>query len=92
MAAEVTFTFGADDGRSRTWVPAVAVGEDRSGRFVFVAVPSGDGLAKTSRCPVTIGDLTEEGIEVLEGLSDGDLIVTAGVTRIQDDQTVRLLQ
>ena len=92
MAAEVTFTFGGQDGRSRMIVPAVAVGEDRTGRYVFVAEASGDGLAKAMRRAVTVGDLTEQGIEILEGVKDGDLIVTAGVTRIQDNQTVRLLQ
>lgn len=92
MAAEVAFTFGEQEGRTRMIVPTVAVGEDRSGRFVFVVEATGDGLAKTIRRPVRVGDLTDAGLEIREGLKDGERVVTAGVSRIQDGMTVRLLQ
>lgn len=92
MAAEVAFTFGNEDGRPRLIVPAVAVGEDRSGRFVYVAQPTEAGKATIERREVAVGELTESGIEVFEGLKDGELIVTAGVTRINDGQVVRLLK
>ena len=56
MAAEVTFEF-PDDGRgARFVVPPEAVGEDRQGRFVFVAEPSGEGLAVVQRRAVTVGE------------------------------------
>ena len=92
MAAEVSFTFGANDGRDRIMIPAVAVAEDREGRYVYVTEEAGDGFATTSRRAVEIGDLTEEGLEILEGLTDGDRVVTAGVSRIHDGQKVRVLQ
>lgn len=92
MAAEVEFTFGGADSRPRLIVSAFSVGEDRAGRFVFVAEPSGDGMATAQRRSVTVGELTETGIEIVEGIEDGEQIVTAGVTRIQDGQVVRLLQ
>ena len=34
----------------------------------------------------------QEGLEIIEGLSDGELVVTAGVSRIVDGQKVRLLE
>jgi hypothetical protein len=37
-----------------------------------------------------VGELTAEGLVVLEGLGDGDLLVTAGVTRIQDGMRVKV--
>lgn len=90
MAAEVTFVFGADDATVRFYVPPEAVGEDREGRFVFVAQPTEAGLGIARRRPVTIGDFTPTGIEIIEGLASGDLVVTAGVSRIEDGQEVRL--
>jgi multidrug efflux pump subunit AcrA (membrane-fusion protein) len=39
---------------------------------------------------VTPGDLTDEGIEVLSGLRDGELVVTAGVSRMRDSLRVKL--
>jgi RND family efflux transporter MFP subunit len=90
MAAEVAFRFAATAGRDLFVVPPVAVGEDRSGRFVFVVEPSDSGLGVVHRRAVTVGELTGDGLEILSGLSDGDRVVTAGVTRIQDGLRVRL--
>ena len=90
MAAEVQFRFESPDQRERVIVPLVAVGEDRNGRFVLVVqrVDSITGIAL--RRPVTVGELTEEGFEIIEGLVDEELVVTAGITRIADSMRVRL--
>lgn len=91
MAAEVAFRFGSEDDRERFLVPSIAVGEDRNGRYVFVVEPGPEGFGVTARRPVTVGELREEGIEILEGVSDGDLVVVAGTSKIVDGQKVRLL-
>jgi RND family efflux transporter MFP subunit len=90
MAAEVMFEFERTDDRERFIVPPVSVGEDGAGRFVFVVETTGDGFGLAKRIPVTVGQLTSRGLEVTEGLKDGDLVVTAGVSRISDGQKVRL--
>ena len=90
MAAEVVFRFGARDGRPRIRVPASAVLEDREGRFAFVVEPAENGLGTVHRREVTVGELGSDGLEILSGLADGDRVVTAGVTKIQDGMTVRL--
>ena len=95
MAAEVTFRLASSNALvNRIFVPAVAVGEDRDGRFVFLAEPEEQGEAIVRRKPVTVGDLTTDGerdlIEVLEGLAEGDIIITAGVRRLEDGRLVRL--
>jgi len=63
---------------------------------VFLAEPEGEGRAVVRRRPVIIGDLSTDGerdlIEVLDGLEDGDLIVTAGVRRLEDGRKVRLME
>lgn len=91
MAAEVRFQLDTADQRERILVPAVAVGEDREGRFAFVVEPGEAGIGIARRRPVEVGDLTAEGLEVLEGLTDGEIVVTAGISRIADGQQVRLL-
>jgi len=90
MAAEVTFRFSSGDGRERFVVPPVSVGEDDAGRFVFVVEATGDGLGVAKRVPVKVGELTSRGLEITKGLKDGDLLVTAGVSRMTDGQKVRL--
>ena len=90
MAAEVAFRFGSATGTDRILVPPFAVGEDRQGRFVFIAEPTEPGLAIARRKAVRVGELTTEGLEILDGLSDGDLLINAGVSRIEDGLKVRL--
>ena len=90
MAAEVSFRFESADRRERILVPSVAVAEDRQGRFLYVVQPVSGDTAIVHRVGVQIGELTDAGLEVFTGLTDGDLVVTAGVSRIQDGQKVRL--
>lgn len=91
MTAQVIFRFESAGSRERLLVPAVAVGEDRQGRYVYVVRPSAGGLATVHRTPVTVGELGPDGLEILTGLTDGDRVVTAGVSRVIDGQTVRPL-
>ena len=93
MAATVSFRFArpAVDGR-RIVLPPVAVGEDRDGRFVFVLEAAREeDLWTATRRGVSVGHLTPDGLEVLDGLEVGERIATAGLRRIRGGQTVRLL-
>jgi membrane fusion protein, multidrug efflux system len=90
MAAEVAFTFASTHEHERFVVPPFAVGEDRESRFVFVVEANGEpgiGVAKKKR--VIVGELTEDGLEILDGLEDGEHLVTAGVSKIHDGQKVK---
>jgi len=89
MAAEVSFTFKATSNRECFIVPPVAVGEDRLGRYVFVVVPADSGLGIIQKKTVEIGELTSDGLEIMEGLKDGDYLVTAGVSQVQDNLKVK---
>jgi multidrug efflux pump subunit AcrA (membrane-fusion protein) len=91
MAAEVAFSFSAEQERERILVPAAAVGEDREGRFVFVLEATGDGYGTVHRRTVEVGALTGSGLEIRSGVSDGELLVTAGVHRLVEGQKVRVL-
>jgi len=90
MAAEVRLNFESGSADPRFFLPAAAVGEDREGRFVFVLEHTTGDRGTVHRTPVTVGELTTDGIEILSGLTDGDLVVIAGVSRIHDGQEVRV--
>ncbi len=92
MAATVAFRFESQDERVRFMVPSEAVGEDREGRFIFCVeiLPEQEGYGIVRRKSVSVGELTAEGMEVFEGLADGDLVITAGISHIVDGQKVKL--
>jgi RND family efflux transporter MFP subunit len=94
MTADVRFTFAADNTSEEPAliVPSSAVGQDGDGQFVFTAVETGDGNAIVVRKRVSLGRLSNEGFEVVAGLQDGELVVTAGVESLSDSTTVKLLK
>jgi RND family efflux transporter MFP subunit len=90
MTCEVAFQFASRQ-REGFVVPPVAVLEDRHGRFVYV-VEVGEGeYGVARRREVQVGDLLSGGLEIITGLRDGDLVITAGVSKIHDGMQVRLL-
>lgn len=91
MAAEVIFKLNdIVNATPRTFVPAAAVNEDQQGRYVYVLEAHGDGTATVHRRTVTVGELTPSGLDIVQGLQEKELVVTAGISRIQDKQKVRL--
>lgn len=90
MAAEVAFRFESPGGAEHLLVPPVAISEDRDGRFVYVVEKSDkEGVGIVRRRPVDLGDWRNAGVEVREGLADGDFVVTAGVSKITDGMEVQ---
>lgn len=90
MAADVTFILAAAKNGPKYALPTSAVGEDRQGRFVF-KVERGEGaLGIVHRSPVEVGQLLSDGVEIFAGVEPGDLVVTAGVSRIYDGLQVRM--
>ncbi len=91
MAAEVELSVADASERELFIVPAFAVREDAKGRFVFVAEVEDGELGLARRRAVEVGQLRSDGLELLSGVTEGDRVVTAGVTRIEDGQKVRVL-
>ncbi|MGB5809820.1 MAG: efflux RND transporter periplasmic adaptor subunit [Polyangiales bacterium] len=90
MAADVTFSFASTTVGPKYALPLSAVGEDREGRFVFKLDNVHDGLATVRRASVEVGEMRSDGVEVRKGVEPGDLVVTAGVSRIYDGLQVRV--
>ncbi len=89
MAAQVSLDFGSQTAKL-FHVPTNAVVKDGAGTHVFLAVPTGNGQAAIKRQMITVGALTSQGLEVIDGLSMGDLVVTAGLSSLREGQPVLL--
>ncbi|MGD1846023.1 MAG: efflux RND transporter periplasmic adaptor subunit [Salibacteraceae bacterium] len=90
MAANVTFDF-SDEGPKNTalTVASNAVGEDSKGRFVFL-IEEKEGQYFVRKQPVTLGQLTSAGFEIVSGIEEGQKIATAGLQTLLDGQEVKL--
>ncbi len=91
LAADVIFQFGSNQAGYAPVVPVDAIVNDPGGTYVFVAEPAetaGEGVIH--RRDVDLGELTQIGVEIVEGLDVGDRVVTAGVSVIRDGQRVLL--
>ena len=93
LAADVTFQFdSAAASGTGVVIPVTAVINDPDGTYVFLAVPSEpEGEAIVTRRPVVVGELSQFGIEISDGLSPGDFVITAGISVIREGQRVLVL-
>ncbi len=93
MAAEVIFNFRVSDTDETVYVPSQAVlGNEDAQRYIFVLLMGEGNRGVVHKKMVTIGQITNEGIEITSGLKPGELIVTAGVQFLTDGQNVQVLK
>lgn len=90
LAANVTFQFdSAAATGAGVVIPVTAVVNDPDGTFVFLAVPSAaEGEATVMRRAVDVGELSQYGVEIVDGLAVGDSVITAGISVIREGQRV----
>lgn len=79
-----------DTNEASYYLPANAVLKDNQGHYVFVVNKLEKGKGKVSRKDITVGDLTALGLEVFNGLTDGDAVITAGMTKVSSGMLVKL--
>jgi len=80
-------------GESEIVIPSHAVLEDNKGRFVYIAEPeiSSSNTGVVRRRNVTIGRLTNNGLIITSGINPVDLVITAGMSKMQEGLRVRLM-
>ena len=93
LAANIRITTQPSSGNNGSLiiVPAHAVVEDSQGRHVFLLNPADEpGVGMVRRQAVEIGELTSAGLEIKNGLNDGDVLITAGLTVVNDGMKVKI--
>ncbi len=74
-----------DNSSSKIWIPIAAVYQQTTAPAVWVVNEN-----KVSLKNITLGDSSSDQIIVSDGLSEGDEVVTAGVTKLREGQEVRV--
>src|SRR5690606_11758336 len=63
----------------RVVIPQSAVQENQAGPFVLVV----DGEGRVEARPIKTGDRVEDGVVVLDGLTEGETIVVEGIQKVR---------
>lgn len=90
MTAVVSFTRTGETAAIR--VPLTALLQDRGSNQVWVYQPGQGGSGTVKPVPVTLGEAQGNLIEVRQGLTPGQTIVTAGVHLLKAGQKVKPMQ
>jgi RND family efflux transporter MFP subunit len=91
LAAEVSVSLpSAGFEGEAIYLPSTAVGQDQSGNFVYVIEPQSEGSNSVlNKRSITVGQLSNAGIEVFDGLQSGEQILVAGLANARDGLVVR---
>ncbi len=87
MTAQVTLQLA--NSATRLLIPLNAVMSDNTEKFVYIAEPDSDHY-RIVRQAVRVGELDNDGIEILQGLVPGQRVVVAGMSRIREGMNVTL--
>jgi len=89
LAAEVNFQFANNKGTG-FYVPLGAIAKDEKSNFVYVIQSTDEpGTATLQKRNVTVGQLSERGFEITDGLREGERIIVAGLNNAFDGMRVR---
>lgn len=91
MAAEVVFEFFDPNWKFSIYVPSRTVVGQGKKKFLYVLKPETDGIGIVEKREVTVGELTNSGLEITSGIVDGDLLITAGIHSLIDGQRVKIV-
>lgn len=93
MTASITFNFNTEieaKDQKHIIVPVKTVGEDGNGNFVFTVTSQDGKVGIVKKQTITLGKITNSGFIVLDGLQEGQILVTAGTNSLLDGQKVKL--
>lgn len=69
-------------------IPVNVVQTDEKGKYVFVAVKSGNGKITVVKRMVLIGEVSEDKVEIKSGLAAGEQLITEGYQSLYEGQLV----
>jgi RND family efflux transporter MFP subunit len=71
------------------FLPAKTVLKDSRGNYIYTVVKKSEGIGQVKRRTVTIGEITPFGIEIFTGIEQGDVVLTAGMSKVSDGLEVK---
>ncbi len=92
LVTSVTLKLGKDDSTQTTLLSLQAILQDATSKFVYVLDPTETaGVFTATRRDIVTGELRNSGIEVSNGLSEGDEVIVSGTSRVSAGMKVKHL-
>lgn len=92
MTANVSFNFVSAHREHVLLIPIHAVSQEATGNYIYTVSPEGEGFGTVHQKNVMLGELRHNQFEVLRGLDEGEFLVTAGISYMNDGLKVRLIK
>jgi len=89
VSAKIKLPNRARRSQASFFLPSNTVLKSANGHYVFVVNEDNNDLGKVTKKQVVIGSLTSQGIEILSGLSIGDHVISAGMSKVSDGMVVK---
>ena len=90
MSASVRFDFHNNISKNSFVIPAPALLEDEKGNYIYIVTNVKNGIGTIQRDNVKRGELTSNGIIITSGVKRNTLVLTAGMSRVHENQKVRV--
>ena len=90
MAASVTFAIGKENATKSFVIPVHALMEDEEDFYIYTVENIKDEIGIIKRHNVSRGSLTGNGIILTDGVEEGMKVLTAGMSRVHENQQVRV--
>lgn len=90
MAASVTFAIGQEDATKSFVIPVHALMEDEESFYIYTVENIEENIGVIKRHNVNRGPLTGNGIILTSGAQEGMNVLTAGMSRVHEEQQVRV--
>jgi len=90
MSASVSFKFENNINENSYVVPVHALMEDTVGHYLYTVVDVNNRIGRIKRLNVNRGELTTNGIIISQGVAENTLVLTAGMSRVRENQRVKV--
>lgn len=91
MSANVGFDFkNLKNTKGGIYIPVTSILKDEKQSFVWVVQNIENGIGTAEKRPVQLGELKSNVIEILNGLTSGNLVVIKGTGQIQAGQKIKV--
>lgn len=89
MSVVVNFNDKKTNKKTKIFIPLNTVIKSNGETFVYIVEKTGEGVGIVKKVEIIVGDVTNEGLEVISGIKSGDELITAGMTKLSDGLEVK---